>query len=308
MEPGQTAASFQSTLWALVLGARGDRHALEQLLRSYWSPVYAFIRRQGYSGHDASDLTQEFLSQVVLGRDLVGRATPERGRFRAFLKQALRNFLIDQHRLGKVSKGSRKGVPTSTPSNLLGSDGSGGLGGGSGGGGGGGGRAWAAELEAAPMRSSDSKAPLLDAIAPAERASTSTRPAEYSLDATHLTPSMLDAQLAAGGEFDREWAAAIIERTLNLLEESCRVDGMDAHWTAFSMNVLGPTLRKTDPIPLEKLVAITGAQDAMQVSNMLQTVKRRFRRTLRDVVRETVSDPTHVEDELSELKRYFGAS
>ncbi|MBY0311649.1 MAG: sigma-70 family RNA polymerase sigma factor [Phycisphaerales bacterium] len=290
VEPGHTAASFQSTLWALVLGARGDRHALEQLLRAYWAPVYAFIRRQGYSGHDASDLTQEFLSQVVIGRDMVGRANPERGRFRAFLKQALRNFLIDQHRLGRVSKGSRKG-PGGPPANSNEH----------------GGRAWAAELEAAPMRSSDSKAPLLDSVAPAERASTSTRPAQFSLDSAHFTPAMLDEQLASGGEFDREWAAALIERTLNVLEEACRADGMDAHWLAFSMNVLGPTLRKTNPIPLEKLVALTGATDAMQVSNMLQTMKRRFRRTLREVVRETVADSIHVEDELAELKRYFGS-
>lgn len=294
MEPGHTAASFQSTLWALVLGARGDRLALEQLLRTYWSPVYAFIRRQGYSGHDASDLTQEFLSQVVIGRDLVGRATPERGRFRAFLKQTLRNFLIDQHRLGRVSKGSRKG-PAGKPANLPPGEHSGG-------------RAWAAELEEAPMRSSDSRAPLLDSVAPPERTSTPSRPAQFSLDAANFTPAMLDQQLASGGDFDREWAAALIERTLNLLEEACRADGMDAHWLAFSMNVLGPTLRKTEPISLDKLAAMTGAADATQVSNMLQTVKRRFRRTLREVVRETVSDSAHVEEELAELKRFFGSN
>ena len=80
MDPANTAASFQSTIWSLVLGARGDRAHLESLLRSYWSPVYAFIRRQGYAGHDASDLTQEFLTQVVIGRDLIGRGWGRRGR------------------------------------------------------------------------------------------------------------------------------------------------------------------------------------------------------------------------------------
>jgi RNA polymerase sigma-70 factor (ECF subfamily) len=248
VDPSNTAASFQSTMWALVLGARVDRSALEQLLRAYWSPVYAFIRRQGYGGHDASDLTQEFLTQVVIGRDLVGRADPQRGRFRAFLKQALRNFLIDQHRLGRVSKGApgARGGPNRT-------------------------------VPDAPP-----EATTLDAL-----------------------PAAVDDGLAAGGAFDRAWAATIIENTLERLEESLVADGMEAHWAAFHANVVGPALRRTAPLPLAALVPVTGAVDEAQVSNMLQTVKRRFRRTLRDVVAETVADEGQVEQELAELKAHF---
>lgn len=85
----------------MIVDARGDRSVLEKLLRIYWPPVYTFIRRQGFTTHDASDLTQEFLSTVVLSRDLLSRADPTRGRFRSFLKQSLRNFLIDHHRAAK---------------------------------------------------------------------------------------------------------------------------------------------------------------------------------------------------------------
>jgi RNA polymerase sigma-70 factor (ECF subfamily) len=244
VDPANTAASFQSTIWSLVLGARGDRAHLEQLLRSYWAPVYSFIRRQGYTGHDASDLTQEFLTQVVLGRDVIGRADPTRGRFRAFLKQALRNFLIDQHRLGKAHKGGKPG-PDASPA------------------------AHPAQLE----------------------------------DSTD--PEIAGRELERS--FDRVWAATVIEITLNRLEERCLADGLDAHWKAFGINVLGPAVRRTSPLPLNELARLVGAVDESQASNMLQTVKRRFRRMLREVVAETVSDGAHVEEELAELRAYFRA-
>ncbi len=90
----------------MIVEARADRPALERLLRLYWAPVYAVIRRHGYGQHDASDLTQDFLTTVVLERNLLGKADPERGRFRGFLRHALKNFLIDRHR---VSRGRLRG-------------------------------------------------------------------------------------------------------------------------------------------------------------------------------------------------------
>jgi DNA-directed RNA polymerase specialized sigma24 family protein len=244
LDPTNTAASFQSTIWSLVLGARGDRAHLEQLLRAYWSPVYAFIRRQGYAGHDASDLTQEFLTQVVIGRDLIGRASPERGRFRSFLKSALRNFLIDQHRMGKAHKGGARAIgPRGTVS----------------------------------MDDANGAARQIAALVP-------------------------DSEKV----FDREWAAAVMEIALARLEESCIADGMELHWRGFNVNVLGPSLRRTSPLSMTRLAEHIGAADETQASNMLQTVKRRFRRVLREVVAETVSDAGQVEEELAELRGHFG--
>lgn len=276
MDPNNTAASFQSTIWSLVLGAAGrDRASLEHLLRAYWSPVYAFIRRQGYSGHDASDLTQEFLTQVVLGRDLAARANPEKGRFRSFMKQALRNFLIDQHRLGRHHKGHsarhQQGVPA----------------------------AEAGEREDSPR---DPDAKFKPAHPAAAISINDPSASHYGSQLPDLSPPETDAM------FDREWAAAVIEQTLDKLEEACLNDGLEAHWEAFSLNVLGPALRGTRPLPMDELARRIGALDATQASNMLQTIKRRFRRALREVVGETVADPANVEHELTELKSYFGGS
>jgi RNA polymerase sigma factor (sigma-70 family) len=82
----------------VVAGSRTSPQAdeaLQSLCRVYWYALYAFVRRQGYSVADAQDLTQEFFAQF-LEKKYVGRADPERGRFRTFLLACLKNFLANQ--------------------------------------------------------------------------------------------------------------------------------------------------------------------------------------------------------------------
>ena len=105
MDSRRTASRFRTTSWTLIVHARANQGDLEELLRRYWSPVYAFLRRSGRQPEDAEDLTQGFLSEVMLRRDLIGRADPDRGRFRSFLVAALRRFVIDRQR-----KAQREGV------------------------------------------------------------------------------------------------------------------------------------------------------------------------------------------------------
>lgn len=68
------------------------QQALEKLCRTYWQPLYACVRRQGYGTEESKDLTQEFFSRL-LENNSVRHADPERGRFRTFLKACLKNFL-----------------------------------------------------------------------------------------------------------------------------------------------------------------------------------------------------------------------
>lgn len=93
--------TFNTTHWSVVLtagqaGVPGSSEALEQLCRSYWYPLYAYVRRRGYSPEDAQDGTQSFFARLLEG-DLLQRASPARGRFRSFLLTALQNFLADAH-------------------------------------------------------------------------------------------------------------------------------------------------------------------------------------------------------------------
>ena len=74
---------------------RDCRDALVRLCEHYWYPVYAYVRRLGYPGEEAQDLTQDFFVRILEGRYL-DRADPNRGRFRSFLLNSCKFFLADQ--------------------------------------------------------------------------------------------------------------------------------------------------------------------------------------------------------------------
>lgn len=100
---------FPSTQWSVLLAATDPqapeyREGIERLLGLYWRPVYMYVRTAwARSNEDAKDLTQEFLSRLAEeGR--IGHYDKEKGRFRAYLKGALRHFLLDQDK----SEGRRK--------------------------------------------------------------------------------------------------------------------------------------------------------------------------------------------------------
>jgi len=95
------AAAFTTTHWSVVLTAQGDspaaQEALEKLCRTYWWPLYGFVRRQGYSPEEAQDLTQGFFALLLERRDL-DAVRREKGRLRSYLLTSLRNFLGKAHR------------------------------------------------------------------------------------------------------------------------------------------------------------------------------------------------------------------
>ncbi|PYJ47181.1 MAG: RNA polymerase subunit sigma-24, partial [Verrucomicrobia bacterium] len=68
------AVAFTTTHWSVVLQAQGEspaaKAALEKLCRTYWKPLYAFVRRQGVGPEEAEDLTQGFFALLLERRDL----------------------------------------------------------------------------------------------------------------------------------------------------------------------------------------------------------------------------------------------
>jgi RNA polymerase sigma factor (sigma-70 family) len=91
---------FATTRWTVVLtagrrGAPESEGALEQLCRTYWYPLYAYIRRRGHTREDAEDLTQAFFARLLEKNYLEGLRS-EKGRFRAFLLAALKHFLANE--------------------------------------------------------------------------------------------------------------------------------------------------------------------------------------------------------------------
>ena len=94
-------AAFVTTHWSVVLAAQGRSpaadEALEKLCRTYWWPLYGFIRREGYSPHDSQDLTQGFFV-LLLERQNFDAVRREKGRLRSYLLAALKNYLAKDHR------------------------------------------------------------------------------------------------------------------------------------------------------------------------------------------------------------------
>ena len=95
-------ASFPTTHWSLIIKAGTPassqaRAALEELCSAYWYPLYAFIRRKGNAPDRALDLTQDFFARL-LEKDILTAVDQRKGRFRAFLQVACKNFLIDAWR------------------------------------------------------------------------------------------------------------------------------------------------------------------------------------------------------------------
>jgi RNA polymerase sigma factor (sigma-70 family) len=233
----ESDAAFDTTSWSVILRAPDSGPDLERLLAAYWTPVYAYIRRTGATADDAADLTQEFLTQIVLERGLPGKADPERGMFRAFLKASLRNFLVDQHRRDRARRLERR-------------------------------------MRFVPDGS------------------------DRQID----PPDTADPSDA----FDRQWAVAVLESALRRVQEDCTTGNLTQHWEAFSLHVIGPIMHKAEPLSMEALAARIGADSPEQASSMVQTVKRKFRRTLRRVIAETVTDTREIEEELALLRRCLG--
>src|SRR3974390_1810348 len=91
-DPGH--AVFAPTRWTQILLAREGKStkaqkALNELCQSYWYPLYAFIRRSGYTREDAQDLVQEFFARLLSG-DWLAQVDESKGRFRSFLLAALK--------------------------------------------------------------------------------------------------------------------------------------------------------------------------------------------------------------------------
>jgi RNA polymerase sigma factor (sigma-70 family) len=94
------AAQFPTTHWSRVAAAadRVDpsaREALEGLCRDYWFPLYAFVRGRGYEAHDAEDIVQGFLADL-LERDSLIEIDRSKGRFRSFLRAACEHYLANR--------------------------------------------------------------------------------------------------------------------------------------------------------------------------------------------------------------------
>lgn len=99
---------FATTHWTVVLAAGQERspqaaRALEELCRTYWFPLYAYVRRHGHGKEDAEDLTQAFFTRL-LEKNPFAQINSEKGKFRAFLLASLKHFLANERDKASTQK------------------------------------------------------------------------------------------------------------------------------------------------------------------------------------------------------------
>lgn len=223
------ARSFPSTLWSRIR-PEGDPHrALEVLAESYWRPIHAYLRSglAVRTEEDADDLTQGFFAWIMES-GFLAKARPERGRFRGFVKSALRNYVIDS---GRRTSAAKRG----------------------------GGRG--------PMSLDDSSA---------------------------APPPARDA--APEDVLDASWREEVMTRAVERTRGSLEADGRETVFRVFERYFL----RDDDDVEYADLAEELGITTT-DVSNFLMRAKRVYRRSLREIVAETVDDASQLELEMAWL-------
>ena len=105
----QGQSHFPPTAWSLLAQLRDPKDPrvqayLNRMIEVYWRPIYKYIRLSWKrSNEDAKDLTQAFFARL-LQNGRIAAVQSEGGRFRSYLKQALKNFLIDADRAAEVRR------------------------------------------------------------------------------------------------------------------------------------------------------------------------------------------------------------
>jgi len=114
---GREADTSFNTRWSMVLAAGHEDSpqattAMEELCRTYWQPVYSYIRKHGHPVEESKDLTQDFFV-LLIAKHWVAEAKPDKGRFRTFLLTAVNHFLANEWRKAHAAKRGGGQVPIS---------------------------------------------------------------------------------------------------------------------------------------------------------------------------------------------------
>ena len=112
----KASIAFTTTHWSVVLEAQGEspgaQEALEELCRTYWRPIYGFVRREGVGREEAKDITQGFFALILERKDF-SSVRQEKGRLRSFLLASLKHFMANERRDAAAIKrgGGRTLIP-----------------------------------------------------------------------------------------------------------------------------------------------------------------------------------------------------
>lgn len=129
------------------------------------------------------------------------------------------------------------------------------------------------------------------------------------LDVAHLSELPEAALRGSDADcFTYVWKSTLIDQTLSEVCAACREQGLQTHWHVFEDKILQPLRQNTQAPSMREICARYDIENESVASNMLVTVKRRFRAALRKNLRLTVLSEGDVDDELREMLSLFGKS
>ena len=126
-----------------------------------------------------------------------------------------------------------------------------------------------------------------------------------------MDPSDLPEDMSAcepDASYNYAWISALLDRVLAAVKRSCSEEGLQTHWEIFHARIVEPILSGEPAPPLSEICTRLSVEDTRRASNMMITVKRRFREMLRKSIRNTVISTNQVDEELDEIIRFLPKS
>jgi RNA polymerase sigma factor (sigma-70 family) len=111
---------FPVTSWSLICQSQEVANpealqALDRLARSYWRPLYVYVRMAGQNQQEAEDSVQRFFEQM-LTRGSLRAVVPGESRFRSFMITCLKRSMVSEYRAqGRQKRGGQQDWETLTP-------------------------------------------------------------------------------------------------------------------------------------------------------------------------------------------------
>jgi DNA-directed RNA polymerase specialized sigma24 family protein len=135
-------------------------------------------------------------------------------------------------------------------------------------------------------------------------------PREKLVSMDDIDPLTLPQTLGQGSaedSFNYTWKSSLLDQTLATLQADCHEQGLQVHWRVFEARVLQPILKNEEAPSLPSVCARYRIRNESTASNMLVTVKRRFKAVLRRNLRNTVLSEDDVNGELKDMLSFFSS-
>jgi DNA-directed RNA polymerase specialized sigma24 family protein len=118
----------------------------------------------------------------------------------------------------------------------------------------------------------------------------------------------IPTQVSPEEAFNYTWASNLLDDVLAKVKDECYETGKEAHWEVFNAKVLTSIFGAGQTCSLTEICKKYDIDSESKASNMIVTVKRRFKAILKRCLRQFVQSDSEVEDEFNHLLKILSDS